>query len=169
MTVEAGSVRLDGLQFCVDSRTIMEAYDAVFAEPEVESILYLSGLALEDGVRTINRVLEFEHEDQSAVRAVADRDSHMAVLDELERTGHQLLGHLHCHPGSGVAGTMLSKTDLSYQRDLEALDYEAIGFVVTSDGFLRAYSADLDFELAVHGEQITTNDTEQHAFKIRDV
>lgn len=159
----------DRLEFRVDSRTIREAYEAVFREPDVESIVYLSGLALDDGVRTINRVLEFEHEEQSAVKAVGDPESQFAALDELEQTGHQLLGHLHNHPGSGVAGTQPSATDLEYQRDLEALGYDAIGFIVTQDGWLRAFSSEREFEVAVHGEGITTHDREQRVFRVRDV
>lgn len=153
----------------VDSRTIREAYDAVFREPEVESVVYLSGLAVADGVRTINRVLEFEQAEQTMVTAVADRDAQFAALDELEETGHQLLGHLHNHPGRGVGGTKPSDDDFAYQQDLEALGYDAIGLVVTHDGYLRAYSADRAFEITVHGDGITTYDRNQRIFRLRDV
>lgn len=159
----------DRLEFRVDSRTLREAYDAVFAEPDVESIVYLSGLALADGVRTINRVLEFEHAEQSAVKAVGDSESQFAALDRLEATGHQLLGTFHNHPGTGVAGTQPSATDLSYQADLEALGYDAVGFIVTEDGWLRAYSENQPFAVEVHGAGITTHDRHERVFHLEDV
>lgn len=159
----------DRLEVCVDSRTIREACDIVLDEPEIESIVYLSGMALDDGIRTINRVLEFEHEEQSAVTAVADPDAQFAALDELDRTGHQLLGHLHNHPGPGRTVPEPSGTDLEYQRDLEALGYDSLGFIVTQNGWLRAFSADQAFDVTVHGDDINTHDRHEHTFKIRDI
>ena len=154
------------LQFHVDGLALADCYAELFAEPETESIVYLTGMVLDGNMRTVNRCLPFAQAEQSAVQAVGDPDASFDVLQELDRAGHYLVAHAHNQPGTGVESTTPSRVDRDFQGRLEAAGYETIGLIFTQDGWVRAFSNELSFDIAVQGNQITNHD--KNTFRIQN-
>lgn len=154
------------VRFHVDGLALADCYAELFAEPETESIVYLTGMILDGNVRTVNRCLPFTQAEQSTVRAVGDPDASFDVLQELDRTGHYLIAHAHNQPGTGVESTTPSSVDRDFQGRLEVAGYETIGLIFTQDGWVRAFSNEVSFEIAVQGTQITNHD--KNTFRIQN-
>lgn len=138
------------LLYLVDSIALEEGYDYLFEDPSVESVTYMTGIVSSDrNLCTLNRVVKFKLEWQSATGAKADPDSSFKALRELEKRGHQMLGWYHSHV-NGVSA-FPSERDKRYQRGFEGGGYSAIGIVADEEGIIRFFSEDLKFEVEVYG------------------
>jgi hypothetical protein len=143
----------DTVQFRLGGLALAEAYESVCTDPSQESIVYLTGP--EDGSqRIVSRVIEVGAAWQDAAGIHADPDLHYETLQELSEQGYNLHAICHNHPGRGRSACDPSPTDRETQDRLEALQYETIGLIMTSDGFVRAFANDLDFELEVYGDNV---------------
>lgn len=152
--------------FHVDTLTVSDCYQQLFADPTTESIVYLTGITPAADVRLLNRCIPFAHAEQSATRAVGDPEASFDVLRELDRNGFQLLGYVHNHPGTGIGHTRPSNDDRAYQAWLEAAGYDAIGLILTEDGYVRAFSNDLTFTIEIHGNHVQRKD--EHLFQLEE-
>lgn len=150
--------------FHIDTLTLADCYQHLFADPTTESIVYLTGISPVSNVWLLNRCIPFAHAEQSATRAVGDPDASFDVLRELDRNGFQLLGYVHNHPGTGADHTRPSTDDQAYQAWLEAAGYDAIGLILTKDGYVRAFSNDLTFNIEIHGNHVERKN--KHLFQL---
>lgn len=145
----------DVVTFHVDSRVLVECYAELFADTETESLVYLTGMEMNPQRRTLNRFLPFSHTEQSARRAQGDPDAVLDTLVELDESGHSLLGHCHSHLGEGPDSARPSTVDRDHQARLEATGIDALGMIMTPDGYVRAFSNDFSFRIEVHGNHVT--------------
>lgn len=72
------------------------------------------------------------------------------VVVEMRTEGYEILSLVHSHPGERPPGP--SDTDLGQQDYYESRDLDVLGLIFTSNGLMRAYSKDMDFELLIHGD-----------------
>jgi hypothetical protein len=135
----------------LDSTVLADCYQALFADPDVESILYLTGVESGAASVTLTRPIMLEHEVQSSVKAAGDPDSSFETLRLLDESDHRLLAHCHNHPGTGSDSVQPSTTDREYQQLLEDGGYEALGLIMSEDGYVRLFTNDLDLSVIVHG------------------
>ena len=156
------------LTFVVDSLVLQDCYRELFAEPDTESIVYLTGLEVEENVRTLNRCLVLDHAVQSIVGAEADPEASFETLLELETSGHHLQAYAHNHPGTGKESTEPSPTDWENQQSLEDCGYDAIGLILTQDGYVRAFSNDPEFTIKVYGNHVQPVRTDRHVFRLEE-
>jgi len=141
------------LRFQLDSLALEESYKSICANPSVESLVYLTGPE-QAKTRVVSQVFEVESQWQSRVGVAADPDLQFEVLQELSTHGHNLLAYCHNHPGRGRRSVEPSDDDMATQRRLEALGHEAIGLIMTRDGYINAFSDSLSFELDVYGDNV---------------
>lgn len=153
-----GTTEDETLVFQIDSLVLAECYHSIFATPEVETIVYLTGMRVDQNMVTINRMVDLDHETQSAVRAAGDPDASFGKLIELDQCGHQLLGHCHNHPGSKNGHLMPSNVDHDFQGRLESGGYTTLGLIMSEDGYVRLYTNELDFEVRVVGNHVEKRD-----------
>lgn len=146
--------------FQLDAITLFKAYESVCENPDVESLVYLTGPQVE-GQHTVTHVFdEVEAESQSATNVDAHPEVDFQTLQALSEKGYTLQAYCHNHPGTGQTATRPSQLDLNSQKRLEGLNHEVIGLIMTRDGYVRAFSNDLDFELEVYGDNVERlNDT----------
>lgn len=145
----------------IDTLVLADCYQTLFEDPSIETFVYLTGIRLAPGEVTINRRLRLDHETQSAVRAAGDPTASFATLRALDACGHPLLGHCHNHTHQGADGLQPSSTDRDYQQRLEDGHYEAIGLIMTEDGYVRLFTNDLPTEITTHGNNVKRLDDDR--------
>lgn len=138
----------------IDSLVLADCYQSLFDNPDIESIVYLTGMELDSHHSTVNRHIEMDHAVQKAVKAAGSPDSSFETLLELENSGHQLLAHCHNHPGKHNAAPKPSEVDRTYQDQLEGGGYEAVGLIMSVDGYVRIYTNDFDVNVKIHGNHV---------------
>jgi len=138
----------------IDSLVLSDCYQTLFVDPDIETIVYLTGMELSDRDATVNRRVEMDHEVQTAVKAAGTPEGSFDTLLELEKSGHQLLAHCHNHPGASGAAPKPSDVDRSYQEKLEGGGYDAVGLIMSIDGYVRVFTNDLDVDVTVHGNHV---------------
>jgi len=140
--------------FRIDSLVLADCYQSIFKTPDVESIVYLTGLQVDDTTVTVNRMIELDHATQSAIKAEGHPDASFERLIQLDQTGHQLLGHCHNHPGAANGMLSPSQVDYDFQGRLEGGGYTTLGLIMSEDGYIRPYTTDLEFEVVVEGAHV---------------
>lgn len=116
----------------------------------MESLSYISGIT-GDNVSVLQEIVAFDMNERSEVFVSGDIVSSTEALIKLSDDGFQLLGTVHSHPGSGAAATTPSQIDHSHHRSLELGGFEALGIIVTRDGYVRFYSTKMPFLVEVIG------------------
>jgi hypothetical protein len=138
----------------IDSLVLADCYQSLFADPEIETIVYLTGVELDERTATVNRRIEMDHEVQSAVKAVGSPDGSFDTLMELEKSDHRLIAHCHNHPGANDTAPEPSDVDRAYQDQLEGGGYDAVGLIMSVDGYVRIFTNDLDVDITIHGNHV---------------
>jgi hypothetical protein len=125
-------------------------FESLTVTPD-EHLVYATGP--EDGKQAfaLTRLVTFELAEQSPVCAKPEPMSQLNALMELDRSGERLLAVLHSHPGNGEDATNASSDDLTTQEGLEKMGYPAIGAIFSRDGFVRFFSVNRPFRVAVSG------------------
>ena len=90
-------------------------------------------------------------EKQSPVFVKASAKSVAAVLIPIIEQGAELHICAHSHPGFGAGATSPSSTDLKCLSKLQQAGSQAIGCIVTRDGFVRFFSVSAIFHVIVLG------------------
>jgi hypothetical protein len=116
-----------------------------------EHLVYATGP--EDGKQAfaLTRLITFGLAEQTPVSAKPEPTSQRDALIELDRQGERLLAVLHSHPGHGESATKPSSVDQTTQEGLEKMGYPAIGAIFSRDGFVRFFSVNRPFRVAVSG------------------
>ena len=119
-----------------------------------EMIHYVTGIQTED-TRVLSEIVQFEIASRSPVHVTGDIASAANSLIMLEEHGYKLHAWFHTHPGKGPNAVYPSSIDIKHQTALEKAGYAVIGGIFTRDGYVRFFSCDYEFELQMHGTQIT--------------
>lgn len=132
-----------------------------------ENLVYATGP--DDGTRlcALTRLVTFNLAQRSVAQAVPEQSSQLAALSQLDKNEERLLATLHSHSGIGARSTMPSPTDRSTQQGLERNGYPAIGAIFSRDGYVRFYSVNRLFRVAVSGAGARQID--DYLFQITDI
>jgi len=152
--------------YLVGASFLTGAFETLTKTPD-EHLVYATGP--EDGKRAfaISQLVTFELAEKSAVSASPDPTSQLEALTELDRRGERLLAVLHSHPGHGAGATTPSSVDRSTQEGLEKMGYPTIGAIFSRDGFIRFFSVNRPFRVAVSGTGIER--AGEHVYRLTSV
>ena len=152
--------------YLVGSRFLMGALDTLTETPD-EHLVYATGP--EDGKESfaLSQLVTFKLAMKSQVSAAPDPISQTAALTELDERGERLLAVLHSHPGHGAGATTPSSVDQSTQEGLEKMGYPTIGAIFSRDGFVRFFSVNRPFRVAVSGTGI--EQAGEHVYRLTNV
>jgi proteasome lid subunit RPN8/RPN11 len=135
--------------YIVSSLFLAESFRYLVKDP-AEDMHFVTGCEL-GPVRVLERLVDFDKAERTAVRVSGNPASTHQALIGLEAKGHRLTAWMHSHPGVGAGATRPSSTDLDHQRRLEQGRYPAIGAIFSRDGWVRFFSAGTPFRVDVFG------------------
>ena len=152
--------------YLVGSRFLIDTYRTLTRTPD-EELVYATGP--EDGEQAfaISELVAFKLAQKSRVGATPDPTSQLEALMELDRHGERLLAVLHSHPGYGAGGTTPSPDDRTTQQGLERMGYPSIGAIFSRDGFIRFFSVNRRFRVAVSGAGVEK--AGDHIYHLTDI
>lgn len=152
--------------YLIGAAFLREAFAALTKTAD-EDLVYATGP--EDGKRlfALTRLVTFDLAQRSLAHAAPEHSSQLAALSQLDRNKERLLATLHSHPGRGAGSTAPSSVDLSTQRGLEKNGYPSIGAIFARDGYVRFYSVNRLFRVAVSGAGVRQVDDK--LFQVEDV
>jgi hypothetical protein len=131
-----------------------------------ERLHLVTGIKVNGRVRTLDRMVRVDLDEQSELGAVADQHALQRALVEMDEWGHSLHGLFHSHPGLGALSTRPSSTDLGTQHRYEQGGYPLIGAIFVKDGYVRFFSHQ-PFTITVSGKGVVQH--EEHVYKIQNV
>lgn len=152
--------------YLMSARFLRQAFEAL-TKTQDEDLVCVTGPEHETNVFALTHLVTFELAKKSVAYAAPEPSSLLDALVRLDEDGERLLATFHSHPGCGVGATHPSGVDLATQRRLEKAGYPAIGVIFSRDGFVRFYSEDRPFQLAVSGnggEQV-----EKYVYRLQGV
>jgi hypothetical protein len=137
--------------FLTTASFLLEALGVLSPQAE-ESMFFVTGARLAN-VHTLDRIIRFELERSTLTEVVGEHRSAHEALIRLHKEDLMLHAAFHIHPGSGARSTQPSSTDRGYQASLEEAGYKTVGLIFTRDGYVRAFSSEMDFEIEVTGRR----------------
>lgn len=118
-----------------------------------EVVSYVSGPTLH-GARVLDQLVPFKLAKHELYRAEGDIISSTHALISLCDRGFQVNGTIHSHPGNGETACTPSPVDLKFHQRLEQGGYQAVGIIMTRDGYVRFFSSKMPFTLKVIGKDV---------------
>jgi hypothetical protein len=103
-------------------------------------------------------------ERQSPVFVRASAKSVAEILIPIIDQGAELHIVAHSHPGSSAGATAPSSTDIACLGNLQLSGSQAVGLIVTRDGFVRFFSVLTQFQAIVLGKGVT--EVSQNVYRI---
>ena len=154
--------------YLISSSFLRDAFRAV-TKTRNEDLVYVTGP--EDGKRlfALTRLVTFNLAERSIAHAIPEHRSQLRALMRLDKSEERLLATFHSHPGKGARATKPSPTDMSTQHGLEKNGYPAIGAIFSRDGYVRFYSANRLFRVAMSGARIAAEQADDNLFRICDI
>jgi hypothetical protein len=142
------------LRFQASSLFLRDCHHQLTSDPNGHERLDFVTGTISQGVRILSRVLTLDTEKASAAYVRANpQTTHAAIVQLVERDGHQPLGMWHSHIMCGANSTRPSSVDLANQDRFCAIGWdEVIGGIFSLDGYFRAYSTAHDFAFEVYGK-----------------
>jgi hypothetical protein len=143
------------LRFQASSLFLRDCHHQLTSDPNGhERLVVVTGTISQEGVRILSRLLALDTENASAAYVRANpQTTHAAIVELVERDGHQPLGMWHSHIMRGANSTRPSSVDIANQDRFCAIGWdEVIGGIFSLDGFFRAYSTAHDFAFEVYGK-----------------
>ena len=128
-----------------------------------EEVAHVTGARV-GAVRMLSRICQLTTESKTMVYARATAKSCADAEIEILEHGNLLHAMAHSHPGQGAAATHPSSIDINYLGNIQRVGSEAIGIIVTRDGWVRFFSVIKPFRAFVMGAGITQ--TEEHVFHV---
>jgi hypothetical protein len=117
-----------------------------------EVVVYVTGN--DDGnLRMPNRICPVTLEKQSVVYAKGAARSCSDALIELHERDYKLQLVAHSHPGNGPGATRPSGIDTNYLGRIQSAGSDAVGVIVTRDGYVRFFTVYTELEVSVKGAQ----------------
>jgi hypothetical protein len=118
-----------------------------------ERLVVVTGTVSPEGMRILSRLLTLDMEKASPAYVRANpHTTHTAIVQLVERDGHQPLAMWHSHTMHGANSTRPSGIDIANQERFCAIGWdETIGGIFSLDGFFRAFSTARDFDFRIYG------------------
>ncbi|MDD5697835.1 MAG: hypothetical protein PHH77_04385 [Victivallaceae bacterium] len=117
-----------------------------------EEVVYITGHSV-GNLRIPYRICEVELKEQSVVYARCTARSCSDALIEINEKGCCLQLVAHSHPGMGKDTTTPSGIDLNYLDKIQKNDSQAVGVIVSRDGFVRFFTSCVEFEVSIKGAE----------------
>jgi hypothetical protein len=142
------------IRFQASSLFLRDCHHQLTSDPNGHERLVVITGTITGGVRILSRLLALDMENASAAYVRANRQTtHAAIVQLVERDGHQPLGMWHSHIMRGANSTRPSSVDIANQDRFCAIGWdEVIGGIFSLDGYFRAYSTVRDFTFEVYGK-----------------
>jgi len=102
--------------------------------------------------RVLSRICQIRAETKSLVYARASAQSCADTEIEILEHGNLVHAMAHSHPGSGAGATHPSSIDTNYLGTIQRIGAEAIGIIVTRDGWVRFFTVTKPFRIFVMGD-----------------
>ncbi len=128
-----------------------------------EIAVYVTGNDF-DNIKMPYRICDVELETQSVVYAKASAKSCSDVLISLFEKGYKLQIMAHSHPGRGPEASCPSSIDINYLAKIQDAGSDAVGLIVTRDGYVRFFSVRTEYEISIKGKGV--QHVEENVFKI---
>jgi len=158
------------LRFQASSLFLRDCWKDLTTDPDGrERMHFITGLITTNNIRVLSRIEKLTLDDQTSAYVRAEpNDTHMRVVNLVERDGHQLLALFHSHIASGAESTKPSAIDLANQERFAAIGWDAIAGIFSLDGYVRFFSTCKDFDLQVYGNraQIVSVDRRETIVKL---
>lgn len=120
---------------------------------EDEEVVYVTGYSFEN-LRIPYRICGFELDEQSVVYAKGTTRSCSDALIEIIEKGYKLMLVAHSHPGNGPGATSPSGIDINYLDKIQRNGSEAIGLIVTRDGYVRVFTSRFECKVSIKGMEV---------------
>lgn len=133
-------------------------------QKEPEWMHYVTGLNV-SGVRTLDRMVAFKLEKQSAGYVKGDEEATRDALWDLTEFGHALHGVFHSHRMRGLPTP--SGIDIAHQERLERGRYPVVSAIFSEDGYIRFFTLKQPFNVEIYGKGV--DEVGEHAFKLTKV
>lgn len=118
-----------------------------------EVVVYVTGND-SGNLRMPHRICPVAMEKQSVVYARGSARSCADVLIDLHERNYRLQLVAHSHPGSGPGATSPSGIDINYLAKIQNAGSDAVGLIVTRDGYLRFFTVYAEFEVSIKGKEV---------------
>lgn len=128
-----------------------------------EEITHVTGARV-GSVRVLSRLCRLTVQNKTPVFAKATARSCADTEIEILEHGNMLHAMAHSHPGEGAVATHPSSIDVNYLGRIQRVGSDAIGIIITRDGWVRFYSVVKPFRVVVMGSGVTQ--VEEHVFHI---
>lgn len=153
------------VRYTVDSLFLADAFKYCTSMGRDEVFVYIAGIPLGPDHFVLTHLIPVAMSAQSVGGATADGVSSIFYLDQLDKWGLILVGHMHSHPGNGVGGTCPSSVDDKFVTDLAAGGYRTLGAIFSRDSYVRFYAhRGFDFKVEVVGHQI--EEVERNVYRL---
>lgn len=139
-------------RFVISTLFLRECYPFLMQD-EYEAASYVSGPRIR-GQQVLDQLVTFEQAQRELGYARGEVISSTAALLSLDYRGFCLTGTIHSHPGFGEAAAEPSIIDRNLHQRLEKAGYQALGIIMTRDGYVRFYTAQMRFTIEVVGKDI---------------
>jgi hypothetical protein len=128
-----------------------------------EEIAHVTGARV-GAVRMLSRICQLTTESKTMVYARGTARSCADTEIEILEHGNLLHAMAHSHPGGGADATHPSSIDINYLGTIQRVGSEAIGIIVTRDGWVRFFTVTKPFRVFVMGAGVTQ--TEEYVFHV---
>jgi hypothetical protein len=128
-----------------------------------EEITHVTGARV-GPVRILSRICRLTAQTKTVVFARATAKSCADTEIEILEHGNMLHAMAHSHPGRGAGATQPSGIDINYLGGIQRVGSEAIGIIVTRDGWVRFFSVIKPFRVFVMGAGVTQ--TEENVYHV---
>lgn len=128
-----------------------------------EEVCYVTGVQL-GNVGVLSRIQGVQLAEHSAVYARSSAQSAVDALVNIAEAGNRLLAMAHSHPGHGAGATRQSSIDVGYLGGIQRAGSDAIGIIVTRDGWVRFWTVLRPFSVLVQGNGV--NQLEEHVYQV---
>jgi len=128
-----------------------------------EEITHITGARI-GPVRVLSRICRLTAQTKTPVFAKGTAKSCANAEIEILEHGNVLHAMAHSHPGQGAVATHPSSIDVNYMGRIQRVGADAIGIIITRDGWVRFYSVVKPFRVFVMGSGVTQ--VEEHVLHI---
>lgn len=143
------------LRFQASSLFLRDCHRTLTSDPNGhERLVIITGTTSPEGIRVLSRMVAVDMDNTSpAYVRGSPHATHKAIMELVERDGHQPLAMWHSHMMRGKHSTRPSGVDIANQERFCAIGWqEVIGGIFSLDGYFRAFSTARDFKLEVYGK-----------------
>lgn len=128
-----------------------------------EEIAHVTGVRM-GNVRVLSRICSIKADKKSPIGVEANAKSCADTEIEILQNGNRLHAMAHSHPGNGIGATRPSSIDINYLGTIQQVGSEAIGIIVTRDGYVGFFTVSKPFRVIVVGNGVKQE--EEYVFRV---